>query len=144
MGVIAERGQNFPFVEQISWCSYWDSGWDRALLDDRVALNLGYVQALSDLDRGWVLAPKETQRQLAALQAKGSKREVGGHGSLWVNRGTPCFQVCPGFSASASSKPVASLRRPLGYCLTVTSTNYFLKVIYLRPVLGPEHCEMSQ
>uniref|UniRef100_A0A6B0VBH6 Sorting nexin-17 n=2 Tax=Ixodes ricinus TaxID=34613 RepID=A0A6B0VBH6_IXORI len=55
--------------------SYWDSGWDRALLDDRVALNLGYVQALSDLDRGWVLAPKETQRQLAALQAKGSKRE---------------------------------------------------------------------
>lgn len=55
--------------------SYWDSGWDQALLEDRVALNLGYVQALSDLDRGWVLAPKDTQRQLAALQAKGSKRE---------------------------------------------------------------------
>lgn len=55
--------------------SYWDSGWDDALLEDRVSLNLAYVQAVSDLERGWVLAPKDTQRQLASLQAKGSKKE---------------------------------------------------------------------
>lgn len=84
--IVQKRLENFeaPYLSQTSagsaHCvvvrkSYWDSGWDDALMDDRVALNLAYVQTLSDVERGWVVVPKDTQRQLATLQAKGSKRE---------------------------------------------------------------------
>ncbi|XP_070391812.1 sorting nexin-17-like isoform X1 [Dermacentor albipictus] len=84
--IIQKRLENFeaPYLSQTSagpgHCivirkSYWDSGWDNALMDDRVALNLAYVQTLSDVERGWVVVPKDTQRQLATLQAKGSKKE---------------------------------------------------------------------
>jgi hypothetical protein len=31
---------------------------------------------VSDIERGWVWAPKEQQRQLSALQQRGSKKEV--------------------------------------------------------------------
>lgn len=84
--IIQKRLENFeaPYLSQTSagpgHCivirkSYWDSGWDDALMVDRVALNLAYVQTLSDVERGWVVVPKDTQRQLATLQAKGSKKE---------------------------------------------------------------------
>lgn len=49
---------------------------DDDLIDDRVAMNLLYVQAVSDIDRGWVIADKEQHRRLAALQQKNSKKEV--------------------------------------------------------------------
>lgn len=55
--------------------SYWDLAYDEDLVDDRAALNLLYVQAISDVEHGWIVATKETQQQLAALQAKGSKKE---------------------------------------------------------------------
>ncbi|CAM1322467.1 SNX17 (predicted) [Pycnogonum litorale] len=54
---------------------YWDSGYDVDLLEDRVALNLLYVQTVSDVERGWVVTTKDTQRQLTTLQVKGSKKE---------------------------------------------------------------------
>ncbi len=56
--------------------SYWDSLYDDDLLNDRVSLNILYFQALNDIEKGLLQANKETRRQLTALQAKGSKKEV--------------------------------------------------------------------
>ncbi|XP_074656433.1 sorting nexin-17-like [Tubulanus polymorphus] len=53
----------------------WDPSIEDDLMDNRIAMNLLYVQAVNDIERGWVLASKEQHRQLAALQNKGSKKE---------------------------------------------------------------------
>ncbi|XP_013776484.1 sorting nexin-17-like isoform X1 [Limulus polyphemus] len=55
--------------------SYWDSSYDEDLYIDKVALNLLYVQAVSDVELGWVITNKQIRRQLATLQSKGSKQE---------------------------------------------------------------------
>jgi len=55
--------------------SYWESGFDEDVLDNRVALNLLYVQILSDVERGWTLANTDQHAQLQALQQRGSKKE---------------------------------------------------------------------
>ncbi|XP_070534165.1 LOW QUALITY PROTEIN: sorting nexin-17-like [Ptychodera flava] len=55
--------------------SFWDPSFDDDLLDDRVAMNLLYVQAVSDIERGWTLATKEQLERLEALQSKGSKKD---------------------------------------------------------------------
>ncbi|XP_013392676.1 sorting nexin-17 [Lingula anatina] len=55
--------------------SYWDSSFDDDLLEDRIAMNLLYVQAQSDLERGWIHATKEQMKQLTNLHQKGSKKE---------------------------------------------------------------------
>ncbi|KAL4218167.1 Sorting nexin-17 [Mactra antiquata] len=55
--------------------SYWDSSFDDELLANKVAMNLLYVQAVSDIDREWVLATKDQKEHLKSLQQKGSKRE---------------------------------------------------------------------
>ena len=56
--------------------SYWDSSYDDDLLEDRIAMNLLYVQAVSDVERGWTVASKDQQKQLDALKQRGSKKEV--------------------------------------------------------------------
>lgn len=56
--------------------SFWDPTYDEELVDDRVAMNLLYVQAVSDIERGWVLADEDQHRRLTALQAKNSRKEV--------------------------------------------------------------------
>lgn len=56
--------------------SYWDPAYDEELMSDRIALNLIYTQTVADIERGWILCGKETQAQLASLQARGAKREV--------------------------------------------------------------------
>ncbi|ELU18303.1 hypothetical protein CAPTEDRAFT_150546 [Capitella teleta] len=55
--------------------SFWDPSFEDDLMGDRIAMNLLYVQAVSDLERGWVWAPKDQQRQLNTLQQRGSKKE---------------------------------------------------------------------
>ncbi|XP_014250419.1 sorting nexin-17 [Cimex lectularius] len=55
--------------------SYWDPGYDLELMHDKYALNLLYVQTVSDIKRGWILCNKETSEQLATLQSRGAKRE---------------------------------------------------------------------
>ncbi|GIY60290.1 sorting nexin-17 [Caerostris darwini] len=55
--------------------SYWDSSLEEELLDDKVCLNLLYVQAVSDIERGWTRADGDSRRKLVALQARGSKKE---------------------------------------------------------------------
>ncbi|XP_077990465.1 sorting nexin-17-like [Glandiceps talaboti] len=55
--------------------SFWDSAYDDDLLEDRVAMNLLYVQAVSDIERNWTLATKEQSARLESLKSKGSKKE---------------------------------------------------------------------
>ncbi|MCL4124536.1 UNVERIFIED_CONTAM: hypothetical protein GTU68_037783 [Idotea baltica] len=55
--------------------SYWDQSDDATVFEDRVGLNLVYIQTVVEVERGWVLASKEVLRQLAALQARGAKVE---------------------------------------------------------------------
>lgn len=49
---------------------------DQEVMGDRVGLNLLYAQTVQDVERGWILTNREIQRQLAALQAKGAKKDV--------------------------------------------------------------------
>lgn len=55
--------------------SYWDSDYDLELMSNSVALNLLYVQTVSDVERGWILCSKDMQSQLTSLQARGAKKE---------------------------------------------------------------------
>lgn len=55
--------------------SYWDKEYDLELMTDPVALNLLYVQTVSDIERGWIFCIKDIKTQLAKLQARLAKRE---------------------------------------------------------------------
>lgn len=55
--------------------SYWDSSFDDELIENKVAMNLLYVQAVSDIERNWVQVTKEQIKHLNTLQQRGSKRE---------------------------------------------------------------------
>ncbi|KAK2192521.1 hypothetical protein NP493_28g03019 [Ridgeia piscesae] len=55
--------------------SYWDASYDDDLIDDRIALNLLYIQAVSDIERDWIIPSKEQQKQLSLLRQRGSKKE---------------------------------------------------------------------
>ncbi|KAK6168256.1 hypothetical protein SNE40_022120 [Patella caerulea] len=55
--------------------SYWDAAYDEELLDNKITMNLLYVQALNDIERQWILATKDQLKHLATLQDRGSKRE---------------------------------------------------------------------
>lgn len=55
--------------------SYWDPEYDIELMSNPVAMNLLYVQTVSDVERGWILCSTEMQSQLTSLQARGAKRE---------------------------------------------------------------------
>lgn len=55
--------------------SYWDKDIDLQLMSDPVALNLLYVQTVSDVERSWIYCSKETRNQLANLQAQLAKKE---------------------------------------------------------------------
>lgn len=45
-------------------------------MEDRVALNLLYAQAVAEVERGWVLADMDTRDMLSSLQSRGEKEEV--------------------------------------------------------------------
>lgn len=55
--------------------SVWDLAYEDDLLENKIAMNLLYVQAVSDIERQWTLGTKEQLRHLATLQQRGSKRE---------------------------------------------------------------------
>ncbi|KAH9512647.1 Sorting nexin-17 [Bulinus truncatus] len=54
---------------------YWDSSYDDDLLENKVTMNLLYVQANNDIERQWILSTKEQLNHLSNLRKKGSKRE---------------------------------------------------------------------
>lgn len=55
--------------------NYWDPSYDLDLMRDRIALNLLYIQSISDIEKGWVIAGSETRQILGSLQASGNKTE---------------------------------------------------------------------
>lgn len=60
---------------------------------DRIALNLLYIQTVSDIEKGWIVASLDTKEQLANLQARGNKKEY-----LDIARNLPsygCVQFPP-------------------------------------------------
>lgn len=59
----------------ITFCSYWDKEYDLELMSDPVALNLLYIQAVSDIERGWTFCTRETKTILANLQVQLAKKE---------------------------------------------------------------------
>ncbi|XP_045116632.1 sorting nexin-17-like [Portunus trituberculatus] len=84
--IVVKRLQDFesPYISQrcmkglhriMLRKNYWDPSIDQEVMSDRVGLNLLYMQTVQDVERGWVLTNHEIQRQLAALQAKGAKKE---------------------------------------------------------------------
>ncbi|XP_020895527.1 sorting nexin-17-like [Exaiptasia diaphana] len=55
--------------------SFWDSKIEDKILEDKIGMNLLYVQAVSDIEKGWVVGPKEAYSRLAELKQSGSKKE---------------------------------------------------------------------
>lgn len=55
--------------------NFWDPNYDLDLMRDRIALNLLYIQSISDMEKGWVIASSETRQRLSLLQAAGNKHE---------------------------------------------------------------------
>jgi sorting nexin-17 len=55
--------------------SSWDASLDDRLLVEQPTLNLLFIQAVVDMERGWILPSAETKQQLALMQARGSKRQ---------------------------------------------------------------------
>ncbi|KAK3738005.1 hypothetical protein QZH41_009634, partial [Actinostola sp. cb2023] len=55
--------------------NFWDSKIEDKILDNKIGMNLLYVQAVSDIERGWVIGPKEAYSRLAELKQSGSKKE---------------------------------------------------------------------
>ncbi|XP_053680011.1 sorting nexin-17 [Anopheles nili] len=82
---IAKRLMDFeaPYISAKRWddcklvlrTSYWDPVYDLELMRDRIALNLLYIQALSDVERGWIVTTRDLNEQLTNMQARGSKSE---------------------------------------------------------------------
>nr|CAI5833830.1 unnamed protein product [Callosobruchus analis] len=55
--------------------SYWDTSYDFELMTDPIALNLIYVQTVTEIEKGWILATKETKAHLTTYQVSLAKRE---------------------------------------------------------------------
>ncbi|XP_046413987.1 sorting nexin-17 [Neodiprion fabricii] len=55
--------------------SYWNPAYDEELMQDKVALNLLYVQTASEIDRGWISVPNESRDRLASIRARSNKKE---------------------------------------------------------------------
>lgn len=55
---------------------YWDIGFDLDLLQDSVASNLLYSQAVAEIERGWILTSGETHNNLKILKERNQKDEV--------------------------------------------------------------------
>lgn len=55
--------------------NYWDPCYDLELMLEKISLNLLYIQALSDIERGWIVTTKDIRDQLSNLQARGNKKE---------------------------------------------------------------------
>lgn len=55
--------------------SYWSLKYDDDIMNDRIALNLLFVQVVNDMDRGWISMNEEEKKRLITLKEAGSKKE---------------------------------------------------------------------
>ncbi|XP_069743301.1 sorting nexin-17 isoform X2 [Narcine bancroftii] len=74
--------------------SYWDSAYDKDVMESRIGLNLLYAQTVADIEHGWILVNKEQHRQLKSLQEKGSKKEFIGLAQTLKYYGYIKFDPC--------------------------------------------------
>ncbi|XP_037960641.1 sorting nexin-17 [Teleopsis dalmanni] len=79
--------------------SYWNPIYDMNLLQDSVALNLLFIQTVSDVDREWIIAVPEIRQKLRNLQEHGFKKEY-----LEMARQLPLYG-CLQFSAAMIDYP---------------------------------------
>lgn len=55
---------------------YWDVAFDFELLHDSVALNLLYIQAGAEVERGWIPITEALEHRLSTLKERNGKQEV--------------------------------------------------------------------
>ncbi|CAK1540195.1 unnamed protein product [Leptosia nina] len=55
--------------------SYWDPCYDSDLIQDRVSIDLLYLQIIEDIDLGWITVDSETREALASFETKKQKKE---------------------------------------------------------------------
>ncbi|OAD60529.1 Sorting nexin-17 [Eufriesea mexicana] len=55
--------------------NYWDIGYDFKLMNNEVAMNLLYIQAVAEIQWGWISITDELKNQLTVLQKHGKKKE---------------------------------------------------------------------
>ncbi|KOC70709.1 Sorting nexin-17 [Habropoda laboriosa] len=55
--------------------NYWDMEYDLRLMNNGVAMNLLYIQAIAEIQRGWILITDELKHQLIVLQKHAKKKE---------------------------------------------------------------------
>lgn len=55
--------------------NYWDIGYDLKLMNDEVATNLLYIQAIAEIQWGWIHITDELKSQLNILQKQGKEKE---------------------------------------------------------------------
>ncbi|XP_031835943.1 sorting nexin 17 [Nomia melanderi] len=55
--------------------NYWDLAYDLELMNNAVAMNLLYIQAVAEFQRGWIIAKDELNNHLITLQNQGKKKE---------------------------------------------------------------------
>lgn len=66
--------------------NYWDANYDGDLMRDPIALNLLYIQAQSDVERGWTVANSETRQTLTSLHVAGKKIDF-----MNIVKNLPCY-----------------------------------------------------
>lgn len=55
--------------------SYWDPCYDIQLMQDKIALNLLFIQTISDIERDWIIVGPDVKKELRNLQERGNKKE---------------------------------------------------------------------
>lgn len=72
-----------PFISKQSYenCqivirkSYFDPSYDRILMQDKISLNLLFIQTASDIENNWVITPPAIKEKLKQLEERGNKKE---------------------------------------------------------------------
>lgn len=55
--------------------SYWGPSYDSELFQDKIALNLLYVQTISDIENNWIITSNNDKEILQELRCSGNKKE---------------------------------------------------------------------
>ncbi|XP_008549065.2 sorting nexin-17 [Microplitis demolitor] len=85
---------NFTNVQVVLGKGYWDVNNDSKLMHDPVALNLLYIQAVAEINRGWIIVPSPLQAHLHDCHEKNNKNEYLKLVSSFKYYGFIQFAVC--------------------------------------------------
>ncbi|XP_055855145.1 sorting nexin-17 isoform X2 [Episyrphus balteatus] len=79
--------------------SYWDPCYDIQLMQDKIALNLLFIQTISDIERDWIIVGPDVKKELRNLQERGNKKEY-----IEIARNLPSYG-CVQFSSAVVDYP---------------------------------------